>query len=101
MLYVKMILAEHKDQLWSFTTMQDPNLYGCCDEFNNLSNWTIIGPLGSTNWSANNSQVQVEHAPELRMSWTPSFNGESKIRSVLIPLYSIIQCCYFSFQLLL
>ena len=41
--------------IWTFTTMQDPNLFQWCDEFANLNNWTIVGPLGTTNWSANSS----------------------------------------------
>jgi len=72
--------------VWKFTTMQDPNLVQWCDEFNSLGNWTIVGPLGMTNWSSNNSGSSGGTAPELRMSWTPSFDGESKIRSVVIPL---------------
>ena len=46
---------------WSFTTMQDPNLFGFCDEFDNLNNWTIIGPLGTTNWSAAIYNLLAEH----------------------------------------
>ncbi len=72
--------------VWTFTTMQDPNLNEWCDEFNNFNNWTVVGPLGTTNWSSNNSSSAGGTAPELRMSWTPSFNGVSKIRSVAIPL---------------
>jgi len=75
-------------QTWSFTTMQDPNLIDYCDEFENLSNWTIVGPLGTTNWTANNSANAGGTAPELRMSWTPSFNGESKIRSIPLQLFN-------------
>jgi len=71
---------------WSFSTLTDPFLDEWCDAFANLSNWTIVGPLGLTNWTANNSNFAGGTAPELRMSWTPSFNGESKIRSVAIPL---------------
>jgi len=72
--------------LWSFATMQDPNLFQYCEPFDNLSNWTIVGPLGLTNWTANNSSSAGGTAPELRMSWTPQFTGESKIRSAVIPL---------------
>ena len=72
--------------LWSFTTMQDPNLFQWCEDFNNLSNWTILGPLGLTNWTANSSSNAGGTPPELRMSWTPSFNGVSKIRSSAITL---------------
>ncbi len=71
--------------IWSFTTMQDPNLNFWCDDFSNF-NWTVVGPLGLTNWSANSSSSAGGSPPELRMSWTPSFNGVSVIRSVAIPL---------------
>ena len=72
--------------VWSFTTVQDPNLVQWCDPFNSLSNWTVVGPLGTTNWSAAASSSAGGNPPELRMSWTPSFVGVSKIRSVVIPL---------------
>jgi hypothetical protein len=72
--------------IWSFTTVQQPILAYWCDEFYNLNNWTIVGPLGTTNWTANNSANAGGTAPELRMSWTPSFNGESKLRSIPISL---------------
>ena len=72
--------------VWSFTTVQDPNLVQWCDAFTNMSNWTMVGPLGLTNWSAAASSNAGGNSPELRMSWTPSFNGVSKIRSVVIPL---------------
>lgn len=72
--------------VWSFVTVQDPNLVQWCDAFNNMSNWTIVGPMGLTNWTSNNSANAGGTAPELRMSWTPSFTGVSKIRSAVITL---------------
>jgi hypothetical protein len=66
--------------------MPDPNLSEWCDEFTNLSNWTAVGPLGQTNWSANSTSYAGGTPPELYMSWTPSFVGESKLRSVPISL---------------
>lgn len=72
--------------VWSFVTVQDPNLVQWCDAFSNMNNWTIIGPMGLTNWTSNNSANAGGTAPELRMSWTPSFTGVSKIRSAVIPL---------------
>ncbi|MCW8803506.1 MAG: C25 family cysteine peptidase [Ignavibacteriaceae bacterium] len=72
--------------VWSFTTIQDPNLFQWVEPFPNLNNWTIAGPLGQANWSANSSSYAGGTPPELYMSWTPSFIGESKIRSVAIPL---------------
>jgi hypothetical protein len=71
---------------WTFTTIPDPFLSEWCDEFANLNNWTIVGPLGTGNWSAAASSSAGGTAPELRMSWTPSFTGVSLIRSVTIPL---------------
>lgn len=72
--------------VWTFTTMQDPNLVQWVESFNNLSNWTVVGPAGLTNWSVNNSANAGGTAPELRFSWTPSFTGVSKIRSSAINL---------------
>jgi hypothetical protein len=72
--------------IWKFTTIQDPNLFQWVEQFPNMSNWTVLGPLGTTNWSTNSSASAGGTPPELRMSWTPSFNGESKIRSVVISL---------------
>ena len=72
--------------VWNFTTVQDPNLIQWCDAFASLNNWTWIGPLGQTNWSVNNSANAGGTAPELQMSWTPQFNGVSKIRSAVINL---------------
>lgn len=72
--------------VWNFTTVQDPNLVQWCDAFTDLNNWTVVGPLGTTNWSAAVSNSAGGSSPELRMSWTPSFNGVSKIRSAVIPL---------------
>ncbi len=69
---------------WSFTTMADPLISMWCDPFANLANWTILGPLGMTNWTANPSTFAGGTAPELRMSWTPQFNGESRLRSSVI-----------------
>ena len=71
---------------WSFTTIPDPNLVEWCDDFATFNNWTAVGPLGQGNWSSNNSSSAGGTAPELRMSWTPSFNGVSKVRSIVLPV---------------
>jgi hypothetical protein len=87
---------------WTFTTVQDPNLNEWCDEFASISNWTIIGPLGLTNWSAAASGSAGGTAPELRMSWTPSFTGESKIRSSVLPVAFLNNwSTYYSFNFFL
>ncbi len=71
--------------VWSFTTETDPNLVVLFSEpFPNFSNWTAVGPLGLTNWSTQPTANAGGTAPELRMSWTPSFNGDSRIRSIVI-----------------
>ncbi|MGB5288526.1 MAG: sialidase family protein, partial [Ignavibacteriaceae bacterium] len=72
--------------VWTFTTMQDPNLIVAFnDPFNNLTCWTPIGPLGLTNWSLNTSTNAGGSPPtELELSWTPSFNGLSKLLSCTI-----------------
>ncbi|MCW8810313.1 MAG: T9SS type A sorting domain-containing protein [Ignavibacteriaceae bacterium] len=71
--------------IWSFTTMEDPNLVEWCDDFTNLNNWTAVGPLGQANWSANNSSYAGGMPPEMYMSWSPSFVGQSTMRSDVIP----------------
>ena len=71
---------------WSFRTIQDPNLVEHCEPFADLSNWTIVGPLGLTNWTASATANAGGTAPELRMGWSPSFTGVSLIRSNAIPL---------------
>ncbi len=57
-----------------------------CETFEDLNNWTIIGPLGLTNWSIVNTSNAGGTSPELRMNWSPSFDGESKLISDIIPL---------------
>lgn len=71
---------------WSFSTVADPNLIEWCEDFDDFSDWTVIGPLGLTNWSTPNSNLAGGTAPELMLSWTPSFVGESKIRSNVLPI---------------
>ncbi|GIK23258.1 MAG: hypothetical protein BroJett005_26720 [Ignavibacteriota bacterium] len=71
---------------WAFRTIQDPNLVEHCEPFADLSNWTIVGPLGLTNWTASATANAGGTAPELRMGWSPSFTGVSLIRSNAIPL---------------
>ncbi|MGB5531065.1 MAG: T9SS type A sorting domain-containing protein [Ignavibacteriaceae bacterium] len=72
--------------VWNFTTVQDPNLFIAFNEtFNNLTCWTPIGPLGTTNWSVQTSNNAGGSPPsELQLSWTPSFNGLSKLLSCTI-----------------
>jgi hypothetical protein len=73
--------------VWSFTTMQDPNLVEWCDDFTNLNNWTAVGPFGQGNWSASNTSTAGGAPPELYMYWSPSFTGASTMRSVIIPSF--------------
>ena len=73
---------------WTFTTMDDPNIV-CLftDEFpSDISQWTIVGPLGLTNWSwqSTNNAAGLA-AGEMQFSWTPSFVGDSYIMSPVIP----------------
>ncbi|MBV6419072.1 MAG: hypothetical protein DAHOPDDO_00282 [Ignavibacteriaceae bacterium] len=81
----------------NYITVTDPNVVEWCDAFINFSNWTAVGPFGTTNWSSNNSSNAGGTAPELRMSWSPSFTGLSKIRSTMIPLPNN-QLVYYSFN---
>jgi len=71
---------------WTFTTIMNPNSFQWCEVFNHLNNWTMLGPLGQANWSASPSNSAGGTLPELRMSWMPSFYGESKIRSISFPM---------------
>lgn len=65
--------------VWSFITDCDP-IY-VFEEFNNLNCWTPIGPLGLTNWEIYSTNNAGGTAPELRLSWTPAFNGLSQLLS--------------------
>jgi N-acetylneuraminic acid mutarotase len=77
--------------LWSFTTMQDPSLI-FFEPFNVLTCWTPIGPLGTTNWSLSTSNYAGGGAaPELMLSWTPSFNGLSQLLSCNITTTAVGQ----------
>ncbi len=69
--------------IWSFTTEQDPNLVIAFDEqFNDMSCWTAIGPLGNSNWSVSNSTNAGGSPPsELELNWSPSFDGLSQMLS--------------------
>ena len=69
----------------SFLTIEKATGY-FSEPFTDFGNWTIVGPVGTANWSIVNSNFSGGAAPELRMSWTPSFIGESKIRSSAVPL---------------
>ncbi len=89
-----MILVMFPDLYGHLQRCQDPNLFQWCDEFANLNNWTILGPLGTTNWSAAGGSNAGGTPPELKMSWTPSFTGVSKLRSVIIPLFDNHQANY-------
>lgn len=78
---------------WTFQTMQDPNII-IYEPFANLNCWTPIGPLGTTNWGISQTNLAggLSGAPELRLSWTPSFVGESKLLScALTTLYPGVQ----------
>ncbi len=68
---------------WSFTTENTPGVL--LDEpFSTLDFWTPVGPLGLTNWSVQGTSNATGTAPELRFSWTPSFNGTSYLLSDVI-----------------
>lgn len=65
---------------WSFTTELSPGII-FSENFNNLNCWTAIGPLGTTNWSLQNTSNAGGTSPELRLDWSPEFNGLSKFNS--------------------
>jgi hypothetical protein len=70
--------------VWAFTTELSPGVL-FIEPFTDLSCWTPIGPLGLTNWSSVSSINAGGAAPELELSWTPSFNGLSQLLSCVIP----------------
>ena len=70
--------------LWSFRTELNPGTV-LLEPFQNLSNWTPVGPLGLTNWTIQNTNnAGGASPPELRLGWTPQFNGSSYLRSIPI-----------------
>jgi hypothetical protein len=72
--------------IWQFTTEDDPAVL-FNEPFPNLNNWTLIsGSSGGSNWSINSSSNAGGSSPELMFSWTPSFNGFSGWRSIVIPV---------------
>ena len=53
---------------WSFTTMQEPILnWIFVMNSTDLSNWTIVGPLGTSNWSAASTNSAGGTPPELHI----------------------------------
>lgn len=69
---------------WSFRTELSPGTL-FIEPFPNLANWTPVGPLGLTNWTANSSNnAGGQSGPECRLSWTPQFNGQSYLKSINI-----------------
>ena len=69
--------------VWSFTTEHNPNVL-FEDYFADFAQWTAVGPVGLTSWTVQPTANAGGAAPELRLYWSPSFNGESVIRSVVI-----------------
>ncbi len=48
------------------------------EPFNNMSNWTAVGPLGQQNWSIEQSNYAGGYsAPEVRFTWEYPFIGDS------------------------
>ena len=73
--------------VWAFVTELSPGI-AFIENFNNLNCWTTEGPLGTTNWTIQNSTTAGGASPELRLSWNPDFNGLSKLKSCAIPVLS-------------
>ena len=62
--------------------LQDTIFY---DHFEDMSNWTILGPLGFFNWNVQNTnQAGGLAAPEMVFRWDPIFIGDSYIISPVI-----------------
>ncbi len=73
--------------VWNFRTETDPNIVCLFEDYfdADIAQWTIVGPLGLTNWSWQSSNSAAGTAAgELRFSWTPSFVGDSYIMSPVI-----------------
>lgn len=45
------------------------------ETFDSLSNWTPIGPVGESNWVLSNLGLAGGDPPELKLNWSPVFNG--------------------------
>ena len=69
---------------WSFRTELSPGTL-FIEPFPDLANWTPVGPLGLTNWTVQSTNnAGGSESPECRLSWTPSFNGQSYLKSINI-----------------
>ena len=74
-----------ESETWSFTTSpEDGFLFS--EHFNSLNNWTAIGPLGLTNWDLSDWGLAGGVIPELKLNWSPLFNGLSRFISA--PIYN-------------
>ena len=71
--------------LWAFTTELSPGVL-FIEPYNNLNNWSIIGPLGLTNWTLRTTTNAGGQSPEFRLQWDPTFDGLSKVVSNSIQL---------------
>ena len=64
-------------------SLQQDTLFS--DHFENLNNWTIVGPLGMNNWYIQSTSFSGGIAPpELVFSWSPLFIGDSYVLSPVI-----------------
>lgn len=78
--------CQRDGNIWQFSTESDPNITCFINEiFADLSQWTIAGPMGFSNWSISNTSNAGGSSPELDFTWTPSFVGNSYIMSEIIP----------------
>jgi len=51
-----------------------------------IAQWTIVGPLGLTNWSwVFDNQAAGADSGEMEFNWSPSFTGDSYIMSPVLP----------------
>jgi hypothetical protein len=64
---------------WYFISRLNP-IFPLYENFSSgFNNWEVIGSVGTMNWSVQNSNYAGGSSPELRFSWTPSFNNTSYI----------------------
>jgi hypothetical protein len=74
-----------ESETWSFTTCPEDGFL-LSEHFNSLNNWTAIGPLGLTNWDLSDWGLAGGVIPELKLNWSPLFNGLSRFISA--PIYN-------------
>ena len=77
------ICGGRKSPTWIFNTENEAGVI-FIEQFNDISDWTWLGPLGQANWSNPESNFAGGTAPELMCSYLPSYDGLNQLISPLI-----------------